>query len=138
MSPYFKKAYTLLLATALTAPIVGQAQTAGVNPSPTLPSSGGGGAYQPISGMSFNGSGFGGMLSQIFVWGVTMTIILAVIMLVVGGVQYMGSESLFGKDEGKKRITAALGGLLIAFLSIFILNLILGTGGQGPFRVGSF
>lgn len=136
MLPYFKKAYTLILAYVLTTPLVTYAQTAPVNPTGGLPT--GGGAYQPISGMQFRGSGFGGMLSQLFVWGVTMTIILAVIMLVVGGVQYMGSESLFGKDEGKKRITAALGGLLIAFLSIFILNLILGTGGEGPFRVGSF
>lgn len=137
MLPYFKKALLISLAIFCGVPQLTQANTAGVNPV-TLPSSPGGGAYQPISGVPFGGSGFGGMLSQIFVWGVTMTIILAVIMLVVGGVQYMGSESLFGKDEGKKRITAALGGLLIAFLSIFILNLILGTGGEGPFKVGSF
>lgn len=137
MLPYFKKAYTVALAYIFASPLISYASTAAVNPTASLPT-GGGGAYQPISGMQFSGSGFGGMLSQLFVWGVTMTIILAVIMLVVGGVQYMGSESLFGKDEGKKRITAALGGLLIAFLSIFILNLILGTGGEGPFQVGSF
>jgi len=136
MLRYFKVVYGLILSFAV--PAISFAVTVPTNPSSGGTSGAGSAAYQPISGVSFGGNGFGGMLAQIFVWGVTLTIILAIIMLVVGGVQYMGSESLFGKDEGKKRITAALGGLLIALTSIFILNLILGTGGAGPFDVGSF
>lgn len=95
----------------------------------------GGGSYQTISGVDFGSQTLGGMLARIFTWLVMITIILAVIMLVLGGVQYMGSESLFGKTEGKERIAAALGGLIIALVSIFILNLILGTGGPGAFNV---
>ncbi len=49
---------------------------------------------------------------------------LAVIMLVIGGVQWMGSESVFGKTQGKERIISALVGLLIAIGSYTILNTI--------------
>lgn len=49
---------------------------------------------------------------------------LAVIMLVIGGVQWMGSESFFGKTEAKKRITSAILGLLIALGSYALLNTI--------------
>lgn len=59
--------------------------------------------------------------------------VLAVIMIVVGGVQWMGSESIFGKTEGKKRVTQAILGLLIALGSYALLNTInpdlLGTKG---------
>ena len=135
MLRYFKAVYGLILSFSI--PAISFAAIAPTNPVPSTGGTSGAGSasYQPISGVNFGGSGFGGMLSQLFVWGVTLAIILAIIMLVVGGVQYMGSESLFGKDEGKKRIVAALGGLMIALTSIFILNLILGTGGAGPFKV---
>ncbi len=97
---------------------------------------GGGGGYQPISGVSFAGS-FESILEGLFKYGIITAVILAIIMLVVGGIQYMGSDSLFTKGEGKKRMTAALGGLLIALFSIFFLNLIVGSGGQGDFNAGS-
>jgi len=47
---------------------------------------------------------------------------LAVIMIVIGGVQWMGSESIFGKAEGKKRVVQAILGLLIAVASYALLN----------------
>ena len=81
--------------------------------------------------------GFGGILTGLFIWGVGITAILAVVMLVVGGIQYMGSESLFGKDEGKKRMAAALGGLLIALASVLILTTIIGSDGAGGGSTGS-
>ena len=84
------------------------------------------------------GSGGGGDFNETIVglyrWGVTLAAVLAVVMLVVGGVQYMGSESLFAKDEGKKRIQAALGGLLLALASALILSTILGPT-SGDFQV---
>ncbi|MDA8611258.1 hypothetical protein N9L18_00105 [Candidatus Pacebacteria bacterium] len=93
--------------------------------------------YQNIvEGLPVGGSGgFGGILQQIFIWGVGLTATLAVLMLVVGGIQYMGSESLFAKDEGKQRMMAALGGLLIALTSVLILSTIFG-GGTEAFKVG--
>lgn len=58
---------------------------------------------------------------------------LAVVMIVIGGVQYMGDESIFGKTEAKSRITSAIIGLLIALGSYALLNTInpdlLGGGG---------
>lgn len=58
---------------------------------------------------------------------------LAVIMIVIGGVQYMGDESVFGKTEAKSRIMSAVLGLLIALGSYALLNTInpdlLGVGG---------
>jgi lipoprotein-anchoring transpeptidase ErfK/SrfK len=45
-------------------------------------------------------------------------------MIVVGGIQYMGDESIFGKTEGKKKIWAAILGLLIALGSYALLKTI--------------
>lgn len=47
--------------------------------------------------------------------------VLAVIMIVMGGIQYMTSELISSKEEGKKRITNAVFGLLIALGSYLIL-----------------
>lgn len=59
--------------------------------------------------------------------------VLAVIMIVIGGIQYMGDESIFGKTEAKGQITKAILGLLIALGAFALLNTIdpalLGTKG---------
>lgn len=47
---------------------------------------------------------------------------LAVIMIVVRGVQYMGDESVFGKTEAKHHIMAAILGLLLALGAYALLN----------------
>ena len=49
---------------------------------------------------------------------------LAVIMIVVGGVQYLSTDAISGKSEGKERIQNALVGLLLAIGSFVILNTI--------------
>ncbi len=49
---------------------------------------------------------------------------LAVIMIVVRGVQYMGDESVFGKTEAKHHIMQAVLGLLLALGAYAILNTI--------------
>ena len=94
----------------------------GVNPSEMV---------APIEGSQ---GGFDGILVGFFKWGIGLTSVLAVVMIVVGGVQYMGSESLFAKDEGKKRIQAAIGGLILALASILILTTIFGDSG-GTFKI---
>lgn len=49
---------------------------------------------------------------------------LAVIMIVVRGVQYMGDESVFGKTEAKHHIMQAVLGLILALGAYAILNTI--------------
>ncbi len=48
--------------------------------------------------------------------------VLAMIMIVIGGVEYMTSELASGKEGGKKRITDALFGLLLALGAFALLN----------------
>lgn len=59
--------------------------------------------------------------------------VLAVIMIIIGGIQYMGDESIFGKTEAKSKITKAILGLLIGLGAYALLNTInpdlLGGGG---------
>jgi len=50
--------------------------------------------------------------------------VLAVIMIVMGGIEYMTSELISNKEEGKKRITNAVFGLLLALGSWTLLNTI--------------
>jgi len=50
--------------------------------------------------------------------------VLAMIMIVIGGMQYMTSELVSGKEEAKKRIWGAVGGLILALASYAILNTI--------------
>lgn len=50
--------------------------------------------------------------------------LFAVIMIVVGGLQYMSTDAISGKSEGRDRITKALLGLLLALGSFTILNTI--------------
>ena len=60
-------------------------------------------------------------LSQAFTFGLAIAAALAVIMIVWGGVQYMLSESLFNKEDGKAKIKNAIWGLLLALVSWLIL-----------------
>ena len=84
--------------------------------------------YQPLEGEAFKS--FGGanntgdlklFLSQAFSFGLAIAAALAVIMIVYGGVEIMLSESVFKKDDGKKKIKDAIYGLLLALVSWLIL-----------------
>ncbi len=50
--------------------------------------------------------------------------VLAVVMLVLGGVQYMSTDAISGKESGKETIQHALGGLILALGAFIILNTI--------------
>lgn len=50
--------------------------------------------------------------------------VLSVIMIIVGGLEYMTSELISSKEEGRKKITGALLGLLIALGAYALLNTI--------------
>lgn len=66
----------------------------------------------------------GAYLNFIFKFGIGLCAALAVVMLIINGIQYMGDESIFGKTESKKKMLAAIGGLLIALGSWALLNTI--------------
>ena len=66
----------------------------------------------------------GAYFNLIFKLAIGLCAALAVIMIIIGGVQYMGDESVFGKTEAKDRIIKAILGLLIAVGSWALLNTI--------------
>lgn len=68
-------------------------------------------------------------LTAIVHWVITMllyaAILLSFIFVVVGGLKWMLSQGdKKGVDEARKTITLAIGGLILAFLAIFIINII--------------
>jgi hypothetical protein len=87
-------------------------------------------AYVPLSNnlpisSSAGGGGGGdlqGMIVGIFTWGVSIAGLLAIIYIVIGGVQYMTTDSIFNKEDGKNKIQSAVVGLLIVLAGWLILN----------------
>ncbi len=84
--------------------------------------------YVPLEGKAFSdlpiasGSGqLADFLSKAFSFGLAIAAALAVVMIVWGGVEYMLSDSLFSKEEGRKKIKDALLGLGLALVSWLIL-----------------
>jgi len=53
-----------------------------------------------------------------------IAVVLAVLMIVIGGIQYMGSDAFTKKEDARNKITMALFGLLIAFGAWLLLNTI--------------
>lgn len=78
----------------------------------------------PIGGMTTAPTNIGDYFNKIFLIAIGLCGALAVIMIVIGGVQYMGDESIFGKTKAKDQITNAILGLLIALASYVLLNTI--------------
>ena len=68
--------------------------------------------------------GFGSYIQKIFVFIIGFAGVLAVLMIVLGGIQYMTSEAFTSKQAAKERITAAILGLLLAIASVLILETI--------------
>ncbi len=66
----------------------------------------------------------GDYLNIIFKLAIGICGALAVIMIVIYGVQYMGDGSVFGHTEAKSKISAAIMGLLLALGAYAILNTI--------------
>lgn len=84
-------------------------------------------ATLPIPGVSSTGeyelgkSGASAYIKALYTFGVGIAAGLALIMIVIGGIQYSSTDAITGKDAGKERITAALSGLALALLSYLIL-----------------
>lgn len=83
----------------------------------------------------------GDYFNIIFKIAIGLCAVLAVVMIVLGGIQYMGDESVFGKTEAKSQIGKAILGLLIAIGSYALLNTInpamLGTNGVNIAQVSA-
>ena len=65
---------------------------------------------------------FGAYINLIIKLVIGICAVLAVVMIVVGGFQYMTSELISSKEEGKERIRNALFGLLLALGTFLILQ----------------
>jgi type IV secretory pathway VirB2 component (pilin) len=83
--------------------------------------------YQPlVSDSPLKSAASGGnleqFLKQIYDWGVMVAVALAILFIIFGGIEYMTTDSVFKKDQGKKRVTAAVAGLLLVFSSWLVLN----------------
>jgi len=63
-------------------------------------------------------------LPGIFKLAIGIAGVLAVIEIIIGGLQYMSTDAIGGKSAGRERITAAIGGLLLALGAYIILNTI--------------
>lgn len=85
--------------------------------------------YVPLEvlpGITGTGTNLGEYLSAIFNIGISLAGVFAVLMIVVGGVQYIGgAASPSARSEAKNRITNAILGLLLAtssWLIVYIIN----------------
>jgi hypothetical protein len=83
--------------------------------------------YQPLESTAFpgvtlnSGVSLGTFLAEAFQFGLALAAALAVIMIVWGGVEIMLSESVFKKEDGRKKIWDAIWGLGLALVSWLIL-----------------
>lgn len=87
----------------------------------------------PIGSFKKAPNNIGDYFNLLFKLAIGLCGVLAVVMIIISGVQYMGDESIFGKTEAKSGIKAAFLGLFIALGSYALLNTIdprlLGGGG---------
>ena len=61
-------------------------------------------------------------LRLLFKWGIAIAVILSVVMITFGGFQYMTTDAVFAKSEGRAKINAAIIGLLLALSAWLILQ----------------
>ena len=92
-----------------------------------------GDSYTPLAPIGTTGTGtltsiktsdIGAYLRNIFLLAIGLCGALAVIMIIIASIQYMGNESVFGKTEAKSRIFSSIGGLFIALSAFALLNTI--------------
>ena len=71
-----------------------------------------------------SGTGLSQYLNLLFRLGIGVAGILAVIMIIIAGFEYMGTDSIFKKTNAIGRIQAAVGGLILALVAFIILETI--------------
>ena len=60
--------------------------------------------------------------NSVFTFGIYIATFLATIMIAIGGIQYMSTDAVTGKSEGRERITYAVMGLLLILFSWILLK----------------
>jgi hypothetical protein len=89
--------------------------------------------YVPLSGTDqgdvFEGAGaeevnLPRLVNQLFIWGIAIAAILAVLYIIIGSIQYMTTDAVSGKEVGKTKIMSAVAGLILALVSWIILETI--------------
>lgn len=76
---------------------------------------------QPLPGVGQQVSSFPEYVKKIIPFILSLAAVLAVVMIVIGGIQYAISEAIDSKADARDRITQAIFGLLLALLSYLIL-----------------
>ena len=76
---------------------------------------------QPLPGVGQQVSTFSEYIKNIIPFILSLAAVLAVVMIVIGGIQYAISEAIDSKADARDRITQAIFGLLLALLSYLIL-----------------
>jgi hypothetical protein len=86
------------------------------------------GEYQPLAPIDIGPTKVRTDLSGLIIDGfriaVAVSALLAVIMIVIGGFQYMATDKVFSKGEARKRIQSAIYGLLLVMFTFLILQTI--------------
>ncbi|GEM_PF-2173730 len=67
---------------------------------------------------------FSNFLNSAFRIGIMVAIVLAIIVLVIGGIEYMGGDSVFTKEGAKGKFYNAITGLIMALAIFLFLNTI--------------
>ncbi|OGG63664.1 hypothetical protein A3D66_03110 [Candidatus Kaiserbacteria bacterium RIFCSPHIGHO2_02_FULL_50_9] len=83
--------------------------------------------YVPLErlpGVTYTNDNVGGFVQSLFQISIGVAAFLAVIMIGIGGFQYMGGESISSKSEGRDKIVSAILGLLLLLGSFLLLNAI--------------
>ena len=102
---------------AFVSPAIAQAATE-VNPCPT------GGTFDPLCNLS--AGNFGPFVGTAINVAFVLAVIIAVVYLIYGGIKWIMSRGEKEKvEEARSHIVAAVVGLIIVFLSFFIINIIL-------------
>ncbi|MBI2109002.1 MAG: hypothetical protein HYT93_02355 [Parcubacteria group bacterium] len=65
-----------------------------------------------------------GYLENLIFLGIGLAIVLAVLVIVIAGIEYMGSDAFTKKEDAKNKITMAIFGLAIAFGGYLLLETI--------------
>lgn len=78
----------------------------------------------PSSGKEIDTTSFSTYMQAIYRIGIGACFALGVIMFVWAGIEYIITESIYGKSDAKNRITSALTGLAIALVSYLMLQTI--------------
>ena len=61
-------------------------------------------------------------LQLLFKWGIAIAVLLSIVMITFGGFQYMTTDAVYDKSEGRAKINAAIIGLLLALSAWLILQ----------------